>query len=81
MIDPKERESVRSSERWETGEGRSTGKGEEGNNTDRSAYASRSLGLWEAGDRVIVSEERGRDKTFTSKGERSSVGHKRAARF
>ena len=44
MIDPKEGESVRSSERWETGEGRSTGKGEEGNCTDWSAGAARSLG-------------------------------------
>ena len=46
-----------------------------------SAYAFRSLGLWEAGDRPIVSEERGRDEMFTSKGERSSAGHKSAARF
>ena len=45
MIDPEEGESVRSSERWETGEGRSTGKGEEGNCTDRNDYGAKHFGL------------------------------------
>ena len=35
----------------------------------------------EAGDGLIVSEERGRDEVFTSKGERLSEGDKRAARL
>ena len=71
---------MRSSERWETGKGRWTGRGEAGNFTDRSAYGARSLELREASKAFMVPEERERDKMFTSKG-RLSEGGKRAVQL
>ena len=76
MVDLEEGESSGNSEGWKTGKGTSTGRREAGRATDRNDYVSRSVRSLEAGEGLIVSEERGQDVSFTSKG-RSSEGYKR----
>ena len=69
MIDPEEGESVRSSERWETGGGGDRlGRERRENVQIGTTMELRALDC-EAGDGLIVSEERGQDEMFTSKGE------------
>ena len=68
MVDLEKGESSGQSERWKTGKGTSTRRGEAGCVTDWNDVA-RSFGSWKAGERLIVSEERRQDVMFTNKGE------------